>query len=291
MKRLAFAFGFLALLFGLSGVSCGRRVTLATYNIRMFPEEGTDRARLLELFLEIDADIVAVQEIRDEDALLAVLRAASARSGRELRLALSTCGGPANIKTGLVYDANAVRLLGTRQFKEHNADDSGDCAQKYRAALLGVFESGSERLAVLSVHMQHGPAPEQLAARKRQWAGVIAILAEARIGYDAEVVALGDFNSTGFQDDGNGERSFIEATLDRAGLSLATEEIGCTAYWQPSGRQGSYVPSILDHMVVSGRWEAPTALGMCAALSCQQSSKAPHDYERVSDHCPLRITR
>lgn len=268
-------------------------ISLATFNIRMFPEQSTDPGRVAELLAEVDADVIAVQEIRDEDALLSVLKQASRLSGRDFKLALSSCGGPGNLSTGIVYDASRLTLIGARQFKEHRADDEGSCARGHRPALLAVVEDAhGQRVAALSVHLQHGPNPDQLAARKKQWAGVVQILKDVEKQYKAHAVALGDFNSTGYTDNAGGEREFIEKTLEDAGLRLATSQIACTAYWQPEGERGDLTPSILDHIVVSGgEWATPEPRGMCQALSCQKTSadKLPRDYKTVSDHCPLRI--
>lgn len=294
MKRALLAASLLLGALGAGRLACAPEpVALATFNIRMFPEPSTNHARLAELIAEVDADILAVQEIRDEDALNEVLRSASLQSGRDYRLSLATCGGSANIATGLVYDVSRVELVGLRQFKEHHEDDRGDCAKKRRAALLGIFEAQGQTVAVLSVHMQHGHLPEQYEARKRQWAGVVRILQEAAERHEARAVALGDFNSTGYADEPREERAFIEKTIQDAGLHLATEGIACTEYWRPYGEDGIYQPSILDHIVVTdAAWSTPEPLGLCAQLACQPAGpeQKPADYHTVSDHCPIRIT-
>jgi hypothetical protein len=141
--------------------------------------------------------------------------------------------------------------------------------------------------------MQHGHKPDQFAARRKQWAGVVRILQSAAEQYGARVVALGDFNSTGFADEPREERAFIEETISNAGFSLATKAIPCTAYWRPEGDAGRYQPSILDHIVTGDDdWSAPEALGLCTELACQVTGpeKKHADYHQVSDHCPLRIS-
>jgi endonuclease/exonuclease/phosphatase family metal-dependent hydrolase len=271
-------------------------VTISTFNIRMFPENATNRDRVKQLLVELDSDLIAVQEIRDEDALIELLRQASKDSGvRQFHLALSSCGGTGNIMTGLIYDSNKLTLQGVKQYREHRFEDIGDCKKsRMRAALLGIFkDTKGETLLALSVHMQHGPNPEQLEMRKMQWANVVKILNEAQKQFGGRAIALGDFNSTGFSDNAGNERDFIFKTTSDAGLNLATKDIACTSYWQPKGSEGDFAASILDHMVVGkGNWSVPEPQGMCKKLACQNtpSSKPPPDYHNVSDHCPIRIT-
>jgi endonuclease/exonuclease/phosphatase family metal-dependent hydrolase len=275
--------------------ACSTPIYIATFNIRMFPENATNRDRVKQVLLTLDADLIAVQEIRDEDALIELLRQASKESNRELRLALSSCGGTGNISTGLIYDSKRLTLLGVKQYREHRFDDAGDCKKsRLRAAMLGIFEDPrGEKLLALSVHLQHGANPDQLETRKIQWANLVKILNEAEQQFGGHAIALGDFNSTGFSDNAGDERDFIFKTVSDAGLDLATKNIPCTSYWQPKGADGDFAASILDHMVVgSGDWSTPEPKGMCQTLSCQSTSanNPPPDYHNVSDHCPLRIT-
>lgn len=273
-------------------LSCTPPVSVATFNIRMFPEAATQPQRVAERLAETDADIIAVQEIRSEDALLEVLATASRISGRDYRLALSSCGGRSGLATGIIHDQRRVKLIATQQFREHNADNVGTCDRELRPALLAVMEANGRRVAAISVHLQFGPSPEQQATRRRQWAGVLKIMQNAARDYGAEVVALGDFNSTGWEENIGGERDFILTSVKDAGLALATLEIPCTSYWQPQGPQGRYTPSVLDHMVVGGDdWSQPAPRGMCAEHACRAipPGPPPDDFAHVSDHCPVRM--
>ena len=62
------------------------RIRVATFNIEMFPRLCTDRAAVAHTIAEIDADVLAIQEIVDADALREVLAAASREHGRDWQL-------------------------------------------------------------------------------------------------------------------------------------------------------------------------------------------------------------
>ncbi|HEY3353427.1 MAG TPA: endonuclease/exonuclease/phosphatase family protein [Polyangia bacterium] len=276
------------------GACGGTPVTLATFNIRMFPEATTDRTRLAELLAGLDADVVAVQEIRDEGALRDVLRRASRAAKRDLRLALAPCGGASGLATGVVFDAKRLRLVETRQYRELDPDDRGGCSLGHRAALLAVLEGRGRRVAVLSVHLLFGAEPEQRAVRRRQWQQAVTILKDVAGRYQADAIALGDFNSLGYRDNLGGERDFIERTVKKAKLELVTAKVPCTAYWRPDPDGGGYVPSTLDHIVAtSGSFRRLEPRGMCEALACRpaEGRDPPRDYRTVSDHCPVRVVR
>src|SRR5688572_398721 len=63
--------------------ACSPPVTVATFNIRMFPEPGTDHSLVAERLAELDASVIAVQEIRDARAMGDVLEDASRYTGRD----------------------------------------------------------------------------------------------------------------------------------------------------------------------------------------------------------------
>lgn len=49
-------------------------------------------------------------------------------------------------------------------------------------------------------------------------------------------------------------------------------------------------PSLLDHVVATPGLVAPRSArvhGFCQELACRRVDRAPQEYERVSDHCPV----
>ncbi len=263
---------------------------VATFNIRMFPEPGTDRARVADTLVELDADIVAVQEIASRPALLEVLAEASTQSGRDYRVALSRCRHPrARITTGLVWDASSWRMLDKRDYPDLGPDEGGKCGPD-QPGLLGVFEGPrDQRVAVLSVHLT--PFPRGYPTRKKQWRKIIALQTSLTAELGMPVLVLGDFNSTGFTSEPPQEPDFVREQVEDAGFSLLTEDIACTEYYRPPASD-VYLPSILDHVVASGgRWQAAEVQGLCERLACEvtEPGEMDPDFKVVSDHCPVLV--
>src|SRR5688572_24595955 len=69
----------------------GGGVRVATFNIESFRRDRTDVARLAELLEQVDADVIAVQEIEDPGGFGVVVERLGVRD-RRYRLALSQCG-------------------------------------------------------------------------------------------------------------------------------------------------------------------------------------------------------
>lgn len=105
----------------------------------------------------------------------------------------------------------------------------------------------------------------------------------------AAPVVAGDFNSTGYLQADSDERRFSERTLANRGLQLPTGALECSEYWEQA--PGHYLVSLLDHVLAPDvlTFGAPEVLGMCAALACEAQLFAPGGFDRVSDHCPVRI--
>jgi endonuclease/exonuclease/phosphatase family metal-dependent hydrolase len=266
-------------------------LALGTFNIEMFPHVQTDRAAVVDAIVELDATVIALQEIRDPFAMQTVLWLASERTGRDYRLLMSPCGGNGMlITTALAWDASRVRLVEHRPLPGLDVDPESGCRLDVQPALLGVFEGeGGERFGVLALHMNAFPRGFQ--RRKDQWRHLLGILASARAELGIPVLALGDFNSTGFRGEPAEERRFVERAIAEAGYVMPTRDIPCTEYWRPRGPEGGFEPSILDHAVATeGTWKAEP-LGMCARLRCEPRSTSDMDpaWSRVSDHCPVRV--
>ncbi len=279
----------LALASALGG--CSSEVTIATFNIRFFPEEGTDRSKVAAEIAALDASIIAVQEIRDVRALGDVLEDVSTRTGRDYQVIIGTCGGDGQgITTGIVYDAEAWTVAEHRDYPDLRPD--GECGQRRQPGTLGVFEdSRGQRLSVLSVHLR--PFPHEFDVRREQWGRLLQRLDEIEQRHDAPAVALGDYNSTGYRDEPKEERTFIDTTVAQAGYQLPTAGLACTEYWRPKGDEGPFRPSMLDHVVATrGRWTPAKVRGMCERLACAPTKPEAMDpdYASVSDHCPVTVS-
>ncbi len=267
---------------------CSTPVRVATFNIRLFPELTTDRARVAERLIELDASVVAVQEIRDARAFGLVLEDASRYSGRDYQLLIGPCGGEGEyITTGVVVDANVWQVVEHTGYPD--LDPAGTCGLRQAGTLVVLEDRGGRRLGVLSVHLR--PFPAEFEVRRQQWARVLERLDEVERRYDAPVLALGDYNSTGFRGEPPEEREFIERAVAEAGYRLPTAGLACTEYWMPRTDPSHYRPSTLDHVVATrGEWQAEVR-GMCQRLACAETAPEAMDpdYFSVSDHCPVVI--
>ena len=270
--------------------ACRPATTVATFNIEMFPKQATDLRRVAEQFVEIDADLIAVQEIRNAAALRIVVAWASAATGRDYAVVMSQCSGrPDFASPGLVYDTDRLTLLAHEDFPELDPDGRGECRFDAMPGVLGVFEDGTgETIAALSVH--HRAFPSNYAQRKTQLRNTLKILADVEARYGAHAIALGDFNTTGFRGEPEDERAGFMEAVEAAGVELLTGELACTEYYRPSNTR-TYLPSQLDHVLVrDGAWADAEVLGMCQTLRCRPvDGPMPDEYTVVSDHCPVRV--
>jgi endonuclease/exonuclease/phosphatase family metal-dependent hydrolase len=275
----------LALLLGLCG---GRPLRVGTFNIRRFGVEPTDIDRLVELVEALEADILAVQEIQSEPGLRHLERRLT-REGRSFSHVLASCGGRSQMRVGFLFDTRRVALRATREYPELDPAGGGSCGDGDRAGLLGVFERGDETLHLLTMHLAHGGQADKAAHRKLQWQRAYAIVDTLRRAGAKSIAVLGDANSTGYLDDGHRERQFVDDAARNAGMAVMTRSLGCSEYWPERHNQLS--PSLLDHVVATPgvTEEADVRVhGYCVELACRpHAAEPPHDYKRVSDHCPV----
>lgn len=267
--------------------------SLGTFNIRLFPDRGTAPEAVADRIVELDVDLFMVQEIREPTAFDAVLADASARTGRDYAASLGPMCRTSELRLGVVYDRRRLREVEHRTQAMLDPEGRCSCRDGHPPAFLSVLEGeAGGRLAAMSVHLQYGGRRWMHRARRDQWEHLVATIMRLRAELGVPLAVAGDFNSTGFPDDDRGERSLILEMTARAGMVLATAELRCTAYWRPNRRRRDYVPSMLDHILLSHAPASPVeVLGMCATLGGQ---RCPGDVElddflRVSDHCPLRV--
>ena len=271
-------------------VRCSERdVRIATFNIEMFPDMSTDFDRVAATIIDVDADVIALQEIKDELPLDWVLAEASRATGRSYQAVLSPCLSDGRLITnGIVWDASRWSLVDVRHYPGLQPDGNGSCSDGQPGVLAVLDDGDGSRVAVLSVHL---PAlPQRYEQRRKLWPHVLEIQRRVEAELGIPVLALGDFNSTGPLDDRAAERRFIDAIVDAAGYELLTADIECTEYWHPT--PDAYHPSILDHVVAtSGDWTPARPLGYCPRLSCRSvaASDMDPDYFSVSDHCPVVV--
>jgi endonuclease/exonuclease/phosphatase family metal-dependent hydrolase len=257
-------------------------LVISTWNLRNFPEPGQDTARIADRVEAMAPHVLAVQEIRDGDALAELLPARAIR--------LSEHGGARGQRLGLVLDARSS----LDDPLEHRALELGGRLRPAFSAHVQL-DSGLD-FHVVVVHLK--ATPEGAATRRVQWALLADAIARVLASSDdRDIVVLGDFNATGdAQTTPADERRALADVLAKLGLRSLPIAGGCSAYWDGARHDGWHEPALLDLVFVAGfadaSWSA-VPLGPCAAHGCSAlRSTAAHpdlDLGATSDHCGVLV--
>ena len=275
-------------------------IRVATWNIRYFPEPETDPARVADILAGLDAELIAVQEIRDEAALASLLADVNARvrsaagtgGGRVYSYVLAESGGNGGLYVGYVYDTLAVELSSVRTMWRLQMTED------LRPGLAARVKSrrGGLDFGVIVMHTDSGVRDRDYQNRLRFLDSLSAVLPEF-VASDADVIVLGDLNTMGREADGEvtavtaqQEIASLDRELEALGMRRLQNEPDCTEYYRGRG-------VTLDHIVVAAATrEAPTdlvaeVLGYCREVKCAplDPDDMPLDYRVASDHCPVIV--
>lgn len=257
---------------------CGRpRLALGTFNIRTFPGERTEPRAVAAAVAALDADVFAAQEIHDIAAFDAVLERASALTGRRYRSVFGAARRGARV--GVVFDAERLGLA--------DAVPLADAVGPLGIAAL-LRDRGGRPVLFAALHLKAGGQPEDLDRRREQWSYLRGELPRLAARLAAPLVVAGDLNTTGYLDPRGEERRLVDGIAAELGLQVATASLPCSMYWRTRDR---YEVSLLDHVMTPTAASLASAdvLGMCAALACEPQDEPPPEFDRVSDHCPVRV--
>ncbi len=259
---------------------------IATFNLENFPGDHQDLERLRETLLGLEADLVAVQEVKDPEALQQLVP--------ELALEVSKGGGRGHQRLGFLYDPATLEIVG--EPTEHAGLTLGGRVRPAYSARLRAIPEGPDFFVVV-VHLK--AMPDGLDERERQWPQLLSLIERMR-AEDPDVIVLGDFNVVGGPDGADSESEELDRLdelLEGASLVRIPNETGCSAYWDGARRDAWKEPSLLDLIYVASLEEADVSTsrahagGHCGRHRCQplRSTKAHPDldYARVSDHCPV----
>lgn len=260
---------------------------VVSWNLHNFPAPDQDLELLRERLLALDADVLAIQEIKKPGEL--------AKLVPELELLISEHGGSGGQKVGFLYDPSSVELVG--EPSEHR---ELTMKGRVRPAYHAYFRRrhGGPDLHAIVVHLK--ARPDGLDLRREQWKVLTDVVDRVSNEGDPDVLVLGDFNTTGPEGGvAQQELEELDATMARAGLARVPNSIGCSAYWDGKRRDAWQEASLLDLAYIGGLEETNSPelrsvpAGHCARHQCTEfrSTQAypDLDYESVSDHCPLVI--
>ena len=288
---------FIFILFSASAFSA---LKVTTYNIKTFDASPglTNKKELTKILKDLDFDLLGVQEI------------VNIRSFRELikeefpgfRVITTQCGGAGRQHIGFVYDFKKFQLekaYEDSRISQSSILDSFESCHNLRPALIGVFKERKtqEKFAMLGVHLKAGGGTRNYVKRKKQYKKLAKVIKELKANNLKNIIALGDFNTTGFNLRDEDYDNF-NRLLQNVNMDTTSDQISCSSYWSGTNRNDNIEESsILDHIVVTnkflGRTKSSTNVGShCAKLACSfaSSSELGISYEQVSDHCPITTT-
>jgi endonuclease/exonuclease/phosphatase family metal-dependent hydrolase len=256
---------------------------VVSWNLHNFPGDH-DRERLAARLRALEADVLALQEVVDVDALRELLP--------DHDVVASTGGGRHHQHVALALRREVARAIG-----EPLQIDAASLGGFVRPLLLVHVRAADREIAIGVVHLK--AKPEGLELRRLQWSIVAFAVGFVRALWSIDqVIVVGDFNTTGAP---NGEPTHelrdLDVTLAVVDLERVANPSGCTAYWDGSRRDGWLEPSVLDLAFwtpAPDREGGPLARpwGACARHRCQsvKSTEAHPDADvALSDHCPLVI--
>lgn len=278
---------------------------VVTWNVRNFPlDERPQTADLgysrrtnicdLEAVLSgLDGDLLGLQEVNDTRRFPPILRRAV--EGRQMGVRFSAGGGRFGQHLAIAWDTNVLQLVDEPFDIDDVVFEAG-----MRPAFAARFRSRRDPgldFTFIVVHWESGRGGFE--DRRRQNRALAAWIDRwVEESGDPDVIAVGDFNTTGSPRGGpDGELQSIDALLRAAGLERLPNTTGCSEYWEGGGdRDGIQESSLIDHIFLRGLDEGDLAAPVqawlhCARFQCADLVSQPGaedgTFWDVSDHCPL----
>lgn len=246
-------------------------VTITTWNLARFPLTDESPAVVAKLISDRQLDLVAVQEIRDEPALNALVSAAPGYDG----VLAPASGTVLEQRVGIVWRSSRLLVEDTALLFENDPDFLRP-PLRAKVRRLGAGEPEAAFTAIV-VHLKAGVADTDVATRKNAVMKLEAHVASEVAGPDSdEVIVLGDFNT---------------APTDTSGAEIMAPFLGKTAaYDTPSWSLTApftYIPNkiALDHVVHTAALREERA-GATPTVERLDQTVSGYDM-RVSDHLPL----
>jgi endonuclease/exonuclease/phosphatase family metal-dependent hydrolase len=268
--------------------------SVSAYNIRNFdkdPEAGqTDYKELGRIINSVKSDVMTFEEVVNADAFASVMK--DALPGYAYQI--SNCGGFGKQKIAVAYNPAVFEFVSKKEdlsFSTSNFERSCGSLRPVFVVSLRMKKS-REVYAFAGVHLKAGGDARSMERRWGQYQKLEKLVQE---NGQAQLVLLGDFNTTGYNIR-DVDYSHFNSFLDSAGLWTASEEIGCTNYWTGGDDDPNMAPSVLDHIVMSKALAAQVQSARvgahCQKTSCEAvpESALGLSYQKVSDHCPLQVS-
>lgn len=268
--HVAFILSLAFLIFAIGIHTCerlGNSSRVASFNVNQYPKRTYEPDRLFDAIVELDAPIIALQEIGDVHALR---KDVYARMGENWRVRnAARCN---SVCVGYLYDSNRVTIEKTKTHRSVNIHAGGRPAYEAQVTIDGV------PVTLVNVHLKAGKKDADM--RRKQLEALSKIVAKIQERGDS-VVVLGDFNAVGGDD-----RAALEGFARATSLSWATSILECSHYYRGEGR---CIAGALDHAFTTRRPRAVEKGGDCAKIGCDPGATCPTWRSQVSDHCPFVV--
>jgi endonuclease/exonuclease/phosphatase family metal-dependent hydrolase len=279
-------------------------VRIVSWNVRWFPDgkpgkapapEGTDIAWLTCLVRWLDADVIALQEIkRVPHAVAALARVAGSR----YRVVVDDCADVSRQHLAFLYRPDRVRFdhVATRGEIDPTTAPHGtpSCPGRLRPALSAYAKSlrGGLDFHIADVHLDSGKESRDHDDRVAAWQrlSVLSSALQSSVA-DDDVIVLGDFNTMGTKEvSAAAEMAALASTVRASSLPfrVASSGLGCSEYYQDHG-------NLLDQVLISATMREAddarvTVSGICAELACARLDAIYLPaLTAISDHCPVII--
>lgn len=283
---------------------------IATWNIRWFPygdkeinkpEKHTDIPWLACTLTWLDADVIAIQEIRTEsfavDAMDSLLDQLTANTGSDWHVDLQECGSGGHQHVGFLWNADKVSLSDAQDQWEFNGAATAatnPCMNRLRPGRYAYVSgtNGGVDFHLVSVHSDSGTSQRDLDNRVRVL-NRLDTTTEPLLARDTDVVIAGDFNTMGASGkSADDEISEMTAMLQNENPGFAHPAVmpACSEYFRGKG-------GLLDHIVMTQDMEEANGVsvavsGYCAEFNCDRMddsdfNEMPLAYQKLSDHCPV----
>lgn len=298
MKRLAL---FISLFAVISNSYANFR--LASYNIRNFDYDvrsntPTNKTHLIQIINEMEADLVAVQEINEKREFE---RMVSQSFFGKYNTVLTECGGAHGQKLGFIYNTNKLKLISFKQDLrtvipgQEQQTQQQLCHTGSRPLGVAVFKriDTNEKIVAITVHLKAGGRANSIKKRFKQLKVVNKVVSEFQKAGLNNIIIMGDFNSTEYIFREENYNKFSQS-VSKMNMVDTTQEMKCSAYWWGGAQDSKQYPSALDHILLSKSLSAKMTTGVetfghCKKLKCEITleNQMGVSFDEVSDHCPI----
>ncbi len=273
--------------------SAWARWSVATYNIRNFdadPTAGqTDYQELQKIITSVKSDVMIFEEVVNAKAFTTLM--AAALPG--FKYSLSSCGGRGQQKIAVAYDPAVFEFVAQKEDFSFSGGGQNSCGSLRPVFLVTLrMRATKETFVFAGIHLKAGGDPRSMETRWGQYKKLESLVETVR---NSQLILLGDFNTTGYNIRNDDYTRFGDF-LTNSGLRTSAEATACTNYWSGVDQNPDFLPSILDHIVMSnaqaGRIASTTVGAHCQKTRCSEASEADLglSFAKVSDHCPVQVS-